>query len=89
MTFFFEDGEQVDIEGAHAHSFISQDLNWVVQAHGSLIDVAYGRNEATGQATASTPEGLKPAMRKCEILISRAARVCQPETSVRPTRCCI
>lgn len=89
MTFFFEDGEQVDIGGQQAHSFISQDLNWVVQAHGRLIDVVYGRSAAIGQQDSSImPKALEAPMLKCKALASRASRIFRREAVSAPARCC-
>ena len=89
MTFVFEDGEHVEIEGQQTHSFMSHDLVWAEQAHGRLVTVQYGRSAKQKQSVVqAVAQAVAVPLSKCKELFSRNSRALQQENGAAHARCC-
>jgi hypothetical protein len=75
MTFVFEDGAHVDVEAKQAPSFMSNDLNWALLAHGKLTNVLYGKRAKVGGVIGGSyiARALRVPVRKCTSWLSRMA----------------
>jgi hypothetical protein len=85
MTFVFEDGAHVDVEAKQTPSFMSNDLNWALLAHGRLINVLYGNRGRVG-GESYIARALRVPVRKCTSWLARVACVLRQRAGKKPLK---